>query len=270
MEIDVLLRTKNSLTNSPFFYQVIMRALKVLPMHRLLCVDCYSQDGTIELLQTCLQPMIYRSNGNRAVASQLGIEQVNTDWLMFLDDDVLLPWSWWRRAQSYLKDPEIGLVWGYPRIINPHSRNRFRMMQLLTRKSEWELHRKNFQFRGGLHDTLIRREALKGIQIPYDLHHYEDKYIKETVEANGYKAIAPPELFCYHWLSVDFNKQTTQELGQLAKKYGFYTTKKILFRLFMAIPKSLAILLFTGDWTATKDQLQYYVGESLSFLRSKT
>lgn len=267
MRIDVILRTKNSLTNSPYFRQVVNRAFQILPIMNLIHMDCQSTDGTFQYLEKAPKVISYSTHWNRAIASQVAIEQCSTEWLMFLDDDVLLPSWWWDIARRYTLQEDVGMIWGFPKITNPHAKNRFRITELLTRKSEHELHQKNFAFRGGLHDTLIRKEAIAGIEIPEDLHIYEDWYIKKYVENQGFKAIAPSDLWCQHWLNVSYNPSVCRQLGVLAKKYKLMSTKQVLFRLALAIPKSLAILLFTGDLTATKNQLLYYFGESLSFLR---
>ncbi|MEM4898117.1 MAG: hypothetical protein QXR18_07950 [Pyrobaculum sp.] len=49
------------------------------------------------------------------------------------------------------------------------------------------LRRGEFQNSGGLHDTLLRREAIEGIKIPPWLHVYEDAYVKKYIECKGWQ-----------------------------------------------------------------------------------
>jgi hypothetical protein len=41
---------------------------------------------------------------------------------------------------------------------------------------------KIFEKRGGTHDILIRRRTVEKIKIPYQLHTYEDAFIKDWIE----------------------------------------------------------------------------------------
>ena len=219
LDVDLILRTKNSLSNSPTFLETVNRAMEIIPAKNVFMVDAYSQNGTHRAVRFFKNAHILLKNGNRAVATQYGIEQSSSDWLMFLDDDVLIPNDWFHVAKQYMAIPEVGMIWGHPIIINPRSRNRMKVIMWLRRATEYNLHCRNFQHRGGLHDTLIRREAIEDIKIPPDLHVFEDWWIKKTVEDNGFLAISPPDLWCYHWLSVEYNRSTCAELGRLASAH---------------------------------------------------
>lgn len=50
-----------------------------------------------------------------------------------------------------------------------------------------------FNLRGGMHDTLIRRELVKDIKIPEQLHAYEDAYIVNQIKKKGYKVVIGDE-----------------------------------------------------------------------------
>jgi len=60
---------------------------------------------------------------------------------------------------------------------------------------------KVFGKRGGTHDLLVRHKAVKGIQIPSDLHVYEDAYIKSWICENGYKVVSAYDPYCIHYRS---------------------------------------------------------------------
>ncbi len=124
----------------------------------------------------------------RAVARQTAIEiflqNFSDDWLFFLDDDFILNPGWWEEASRYVKEPGVGLIWGID--YTPNWRDRQAWLEARG-VSEKEYAVRNFNIRGGLHDTLLRREAIKGIKIPPWLHVYEDAYVKKYVECRGWK-----------------------------------------------------------------------------------
>lgn len=256
--IDVILITKNAQQYSPLFQKSLDTLFKEVPVSRLLVVDAFSTDKTLEVLQQYPKVEVHQIQGNRALARQYGIEHIETSWFLFLDDDVILCPNWWKTALKYMQEPQIGLIWGWSRTINPHTRNRMKIMYYLRRKSEYALQLRVFQHRGGTHDTLIRRLAIQDIQIPRDLHIFEDWYIKQFVEAKGFHTIAPNDLWCYHWLNPNFTYTAIAEIARLAKKYKLETTFQTIFKFILSLPKALAILLVTGDFKAAADQFKFY------------
>jgi len=256
--IDVIMITKNSASHSPIFEKCLRSIYREIPVKRLLVIDAFSEDETLKILKKFPKVEVHHLMGNRAVARQYGIQQVETDFFMFVDDDVILRKNWFKVAQRHIT-PKIGLIWGWDKVTNPHARNRMKVMYYLRKMDEYSLMLRNFINRGGLHDTLIRLEAVKGIEIPKDLHVYEDWYIKFFVEKRGYKAIAPRDVWCYHHLSPKYTLSLLTQIASLQKKYGLQSDFITLRNLALAVPKSLAILLISRDFKASKDQMKVYV-----------
>jgi len=257
MKIDVILITKNSASHTPVFENSLRSLYREVPVKRLIVVDAFSTDDTLKILRKFPNVEIHQLRGNRAVARQYGIEQVETEWFMFIDDDVILCRDWFKIAQKYML-PEVGLIWGWDRICNPHSRNRMKVMYYLRKMDEYHLMLRNFKNRGGTHDTLIRREAVEDIQIPADLHVFEDWYIKTYVEKKGFKCVVPQDLWCLHYLSPKFNLENMTVIARLQKKYGLQSDFENLRNLALALPKCLAILLISMDLQACRDQWRMY------------
>jgi len=255
--IDVIMITKNAASHSPMFRNVLKILYHEVPVNRLIVVDAFSDDDTIKILREFPRVEIHQVAFNRAEARQYGIEQVETEWFMFLDDDVILGRDWFKIAQKYM-EPGVGLIWGWDVIANPHSRNRMKVMYYLRRMSEYELMVRNFRHRGGTHDTLIRREAVEGIKIPNDLHFYEDWYIKKYVEDRGYEVITPRDLYCYHYLNPSLSLRSVSMMARLGVKYNIQPRSTVIRNFFLGILKSLAILTITLDFKASIDQLKYY------------
>ena len=189
--VDVVLLTKNS-----------DRKLKVclesvyanVPVARLIAVDGYSTDKTLEILNWFNEKYhnvkIILDKGNRATARQKGIADVTTDWFLFVDSDVILCKDWYKKAQQYIT-PEVGGVWGTEVWSTIGSDVTMKIFLRITRKI--------FEVRGGTHDTLFRTELVKDIQIPKKLHVYEDAYIKSWVEKKGYRVVPCYIPFCIHY-----------------------------------------------------------------------
>ncbi|MDR2699848.1 MAG: glycosyltransferase family 2 protein [Nitrososphaerota archaeon] len=191
--IDVILLTKNSA-------QVLSKCLNALyqnvPVHRLIVVDGYSTDDTLAIVETYDQIHhnvdIIFDHGTRASARQKGIMAVQTEWFMFIDSDVVLCHDWFKKATKNIK-PHVGAIWGievWSTLKNPKM---LKLFLIITRKI--------FEIRGGTHDTLIRSELVKDIQIPNKLHVFEDAYIKEYITKKGYTSVACYDPFCIHFRS---------------------------------------------------------------------
>ncbi len=270
--IDIVMRTKNSAEHSPVFKKCLESIHREIPVNRLLLLDD-SEPGsqTIPMVQEVFpqEAHVYGPFGNRALATQAGIDKVETDWVLIVDDDVILCQGWWEFAQLTMENETCGLIWGWTKTINPRSRSRKKLMELIRGYDAYQLCVRMFAHRGGLHDTLLRREAVAGIKLPADLHVYEDWYIKKFVEKQGFTAETPHWVWCYHYLNPVYSIKAMYEIGRLNKKYGLYHSNYMLFRLVMALPKALGVLLFTRDRKACTDQLKYYVYETLGFLRSR-
>jgi hypothetical protein len=92
-----------------------------------------------------------------------------------------------------------------------------------------------FEERGGTHDLLVRTRAVQGIHIPFKLHTYEDGYIKDWIEQNGYKVLGVYQPYCMHyrpeqvWTVEKHIGFAVSDLKYAIKRpklllsYGFYT-----------------------------------------------
>jgi glycosyltransferase involved in cell wall biosynthesis len=231
--VDVVLITKDS---ERMLTECLESVYDNVPVGQLLVVDGYSKDKTLEILNQFNQKhhnvKIILDHGTRATARQKGIRQVATEWFLFVDSDVVLCKDWYKKAQKYIS-PDVGAVWGievWSTIQNPKT---LKLFLTTTRKI--------FEVRGGTHDTLIRTDLIKDIEIPKDLHVFEDAYIKDWIEKKRYRVIACYSPFCIHYrtqsvwtlqgslgLVVEaFRFGTPRLISRLLLAYGFYTAYSI-------------------------------------------
>ncbi len=235
--VDVVLLTKNS-------ERALAKCLDSLygnvPVNRLIVVDGYSTDGTRSILENFNSKYhnvkVVFDHGTRASARQRGIENVQTDWFMFLDSDVVLCKDWYQKALKFV-DSNVGAVWGteiWSTLKNPSA---LRLFLVITRKI--------FEVRGGTHDTLIRTATVKDIHIPNELHVFEDAYIKDWITSKGYKVVACYDPFCIHFrpesvwtlkgslglVAEALRLGSPKLIGKLLFAYGFYTAYSV-YQLF--------------------------------------
>ena len=207
-----------------------------IPVHQLIVVDGGSTDRTLEILGKFNQRFgnvkIVHDKGTRATARQKGIENVTSDWFIFVDSDVVLCEGWYGKAQAYV-GKDVGVVWGVEVWSTVHSRKTLKLFLLVTRKI--------FELRGGTHDTLIRTKAVEDIKIPWNLHVFEDAYIKNWIGRKGYRVVACYDPFCIHYrpkevwtlrgslnlISDAVKFGTFRLIVPLVAAYGFYTVYSV-------------------------------------------
>jgi hypothetical protein len=113
------------------------------------------------------------------------IQRVETEWFLFLDDDVLLCDGWFEEALKYMRDECVGAIQGREFIYGfgekwDSALNRFR----------WSKPDREYRLgdRGTCVNTLIRTEAVKDWNPPrLNLNAYEDFLITQHVLKRGYK-----------------------------------------------------------------------------------
>jgi hypothetical protein len=85
----------------------------------------------------------------------------------------------------------VGAVWGIEIWSTIQNQAALKMFLWVTRRI--------FELRGGTHDTLIRTNIVEDIEIPKNLHVFEDAYIKDWITKKGYKMIACYDPYCVHY-----------------------------------------------------------------------
>jgi glycosyltransferase involved in cell wall biosynthesis len=201
-----------------------------VPVKRLIVVDGYSTDHTVPILEEYNKRygniVIVQEKGTRGSARQTAIEMAKTEWFMFVDSDVVLSKNWFSEAWKLVRD-DVGAVWGieiWSVLANSGVLPIFERVTLQI-----------FEERGGTHDLLVRTKAVQGIHIPFKLHTYEDGYIKDWIEQNGYKVLGVYNPYCMHyrpeqvWTIEKHIGFAVSDLKYAIKRpklllsYGFYT-----------------------------------------------
>lgn len=198
--------------NSGNVIQKTLECLKIslegstFELNELIIIDNHSRDRTKSIInQFCAQEdwdsRVIEQAINLPNARQLAIELVNTEWFLFLDDDV-------RIRENYLNilsksiSPIIGAIQGR------------KLSNRSLQNSKWLFYRAR---RGGTHATLIRTASVNKIEIPNDLVVLEDEFIRRHIEDQGYIWMLNHQAYFTHDTENRHSKGWTQ--GYLGGKY---------------------------------------------------
>ncbi len=230
MSIVLSLITCNSatkLSHTPITLRHVLKSTLQVPYRAVILVDNSADSTVSEIEKFCedygKELIVIRGGRTRGEARQLAIdcflERFSEEWLMFLDDDVVLRSGWFREASIYMRCPRVGIIWGIA--FDACSDTALYLEKLGVPYVSYLI--REFFHRGGTHDTLLRREAIADIKIPPDLHYYEDGYIVRHVLSRGYEARIVYR-GCIHLNPYgDWRVREIKRMAYLAKKYGFET-----------------------------------------------
>jgi glycosyltransferase involved in cell wall biosynthesis len=189
--IDVAILTLNS---ERMLRECIDSVYRNIPVNNLIVVDGFSTDTTAEIVQEYQEKygnvIFVQEKGTRGSARQTAIQMVKSDWFMFVDSDVILSRNWFAEAEKLVKD-DVGAVWGIEIWSVLKGMKILKLFERVTLKI--------FEKRGGTHDLLVRRKTVEDIKIPFQLHTYEDGYIKDWIDKKGYKVLGVYEPYCIHF-----------------------------------------------------------------------
>ena len=189
--VDVAILTLNSAVK---LRECINSVYMNVPVNNLIIVDGCSTDATEAIVEEFQQKngnvVFIQQKGTRASARQKAIQLVKSDWFMFVDSDVILSKNWFAEAEKLVKD-DVGAIWGIEIWSVLRGKGILALFERVTLKI--------FARRGGTHDILIRRETVEDIKIPFQLHTYEDAYIKSWIEKKGFRVLGVYEPYCIHF-----------------------------------------------------------------------
>lgn len=246
MDVDVVIITKNS---QRMLKDCIKSIYRNVPVNHLIIIDGHSTDKTLEIVRQFQKKhqniLVFQDNGNRATARQKGIGKVETEWFVFVDSDAVLCKDWFKKAEKLLNQ-NVGGLWGVEIWSTIQNSTVLKLFLLITRKI--------FDLRGGTHDTLVRTDLVKDIEIPKKLHVFEDAFVRDWIIKKGYKIIACYDPFCLHFrpesvwtlrgslgiIADAIRMGRVSLLVRLTLPYGFYTVYSVYQLVRKRIRQSLS------------------------------
>jgi glycosyltransferase involved in cell wall biosynthesis len=188
-KIDVCIPTWNSGKTLDLCLKSI---LKEIPVNKIIIVDNFSQDETVNIAKK-RRSMLIQTECGIGKARQILIEHVTTNYFAFIDSDVVLRSGWFDAVMAKMKsDSKIGEVSGLWFSDNPQDRHFWEVCwkRIHPDHPMWK--------RGYLINTLVKTEAVKGIEIPDQMNNYEDKFIRNFVISKGYSWAVAYQATCDH------------------------------------------------------------------------
>ncbi|HLE75921.1 MAG TPA: glycosyltransferase family A protein [Candidatus Bathyarchaeia archaeon] len=241
-KVDVVMLTRNS---ERWLNECLESVYENVPVNRLIVIDGHSTDKTLEILGKFSEAYgnvkIITQNGSRGEARARGIREVTTEWFMFVDSDVVLCKNWFEKARRYAAS-DVGAVWGVD--IPGDVANKFAVFMF-----KW-METRVFNIRGGCHDILVRRDCIKEIKIPRQLHTLEDAYIKDWITAQNYKVVISYDSWCRHYKTMSslFSKESILPAFHELKNMKL-VRERLLFAWFFGFGWFLQEIGFNGKRT---------------------
>lgn len=215
-------------------------------LNRLVLVDNESDDRTLEIASGFAEEAGWPiETVSRACtlpeARRIAIDAVDTEWFLFLDDDVRIAEPYIDR-QLRAMAPIVGAVQG--RKTSKRSADRTSGGLALDRPrsaTDWVRRR---AFRGGTHATLLRHEAVESVDFPPDLVVWEDEYLRREVESNGYLWVFNHQAYFEH-ASLERHPAGWTE-GYLQGKYNLRPLWHVALNLPYAVLTGQSPVAYTG------------------------
>jgi hypothetical protein len=249
--IDVVMLTKNSI--KPCLRKSLDSIYRNIPVRRLIVVDNGSRDGTIDLVKSYPRSEVVENPlGNIASSRQLGIEAAETRWFAFIDSDIVLCEGWFQEISRHVSDG-VGAIFGATLPMELHVHNSAAALARLKRTTVIRLQASQRRLPPG--DTLFNLRALKGIAIPNDLFTAEDEFIMKFIASRGFRLVRLEDAYCYHFTHLPGSPSGIVAYGRFVHRYRLKTPLRILAAAVYAVPSSMGILVFTGDWVAFRRQI---------------
>lgn len=191
-EVSAVIPTWNSATRLERSLEGIERNLRP---RRIIVVDRMSEDDTVDIAQRHGATVLTdtRSLGS---ARMKGIEESSTEWVAFVDDDILLPDGFIDEIMGKV-DRDVGAIQGAVRSVHEPYRD------MLTDSYERKFgDRSTFDLkpgdRGLTSATLIRRSLIKGLELA-DMDTWEDWLITQRILESGYRwVVSKPFVDHFH------------------------------------------------------------------------
>lgn len=262
MKIDVLMPTCNSET---FLKPVLDSVYQEIPVCHLILVDGYSKDKTLEIAKQYPNVKIIQSRESLGKCREIGIKKVDTEWFAFIDSDVVLKPGWLATIKGLIAE-DIGAVEGLDETMDPR-RRAFQIGMSRLRKKLRSGNHPNKSKRAFTGDTLIRTETIRNIEIPSFLKVYEDQYIRDHIEKQGYRWVKTDDYLCLHY---DFKPASRTVLaGEIAYRASYSRLRDHFLNLIKILPKVLYAFYITRTWQMIPYQIAWYIGYLKGGLKGK-
>jgi glycosyltransferase involved in cell wall biosynthesis len=188
--------------------------------------------------------IIRKTNANLGVARKIGIKATDTEFFVFVDDDIELCDGWFKEITMHI-DSTTGAIHGQAVPVLKYQRKWFEWKWgkwLLRRKREAEkvqiiTAEKSDAVRGYTHNTLFRKSAVEDWSPSAFLCAYEDHMLLRHVVKRGYTWKIITQLSVKHWGVANLMDELRKARWNIAGARLINFDDLSLLSLMMAVPK---------------------------------
>jgi len=193
-KVDVIMCTYNS--NKPWFKRCLNSIKREIPICHFIVIDRFSRDGTQEVIKEIFpEALIIESTLNLGRARAEAIKYVDTEYFVFVDDDIELSNRWYKEITKFLS-PNTGAIafMGIP--VTKWLKKFFLSTQDIAKSlkrrwvSEWWVNCAN---------TLIKTELVKDWLPPSFISAGEDAHLSKHILSKGYKVVLIQGMYVKHY-----------------------------------------------------------------------
>lgn len=261
MKIDVAVCTYQS---ERYLDECLTSVEKSVPINKLIVVDHYSTDKTIEIAKKH-NAEIHFENVGLGRARQIAIEHVETPVFMFLDSDVVFySYDWFEEAISLMgrrkNGKEIGAVVVFTPVI--HNPQRQKYAEFWWKVFPWKKRKIGFLPQS----TLYVKEAIERISIPPVLGSFEQVYIEHYMRKQGY-TYAAIEVKGRHYYDFPDKKGAWMGAGNRLFFGSRYLLNILIGKVFTAPLKAVPAAFAMKDPLIILWNTRYWFGYLKGWLR---
>jgi glycosyltransferase involved in cell wall biosynthesis len=230
-------------------------------MNRLIAVDDRSKDETLDVLKE-FDVTILNGTGSLGKAREIGIRNVETEWFYFIDDDNLVPHRFHERMWRYT-DEKTGMI--FANAVIPYDNYIVRYENIMGKLRKALGLRDAIEIRGYTGATLVRTEAISGIEIP-KIARQEDKFIKNYVNNRGWLAKYAFDVIVLH-LNPNLPSYETQYLeGYGLAKVKALPKSRMIISWLLTYPKTLVAFPYIRKIALLNEIPKLYYTKYLGYL----
>lgn len=145
MRPDVTVLTKNNMGSID---RCMSAVRENIPLHRLICIDNGSTDGTIDIVKSYADELHLRPGLSIGQMRYLQAKLCSTDWIAYIDSDLYVFENWWEVLSTYLDK-------GSPFVVG-----RMKLFSSVPIYEEWWEHQCDLYGMYSIANTMVRREMM--------------------------------------------------------------------------------------------------------------
>ena len=237
----IIMLTFNQLEYTKICLESIARHTPEL--HELILVDNGSTDGTIEYLKgyavqnSHIKLIFNENNRGFAAGNNQGIQQAGGDYILLLNNDVVVTEGWLERLISHLEQsPDIGMVGPMsnsvsgPQIVQdvPYGSSLDNMQTYARGFTAGNLGKTTEHMRLVGFCILMKKEVVDvigGLDENYGSGNFEDDDLCLRSFIAGYKNIIANDVFIHHYGSMTFKGNSIDYMATMKKNFSYFGKK---------------------------------------------